>query len=443
MFRYKYIFEFNDFPIDDSTRLTDDDWYEKDEKKRELVRQKAIQILFENYKEEEVIVYLVSVCKEHAYAIWDVVFSISTDKLRDCRLFVANNKHSALERYFCKLDILSIKEFVEEMDEQNLDFVISCLPLNQAIINFVSDTIYEKAFWENCDYYRSTDVSEEVLFEKFLKYNPLKLLSPYAYIIKNKTYDKGIRLLRAIIRTKQQGFFEDEHYALDHIVEEMDSLYYKEELSEIEIQLLPFLKQSTRDYPLGMKRLFWLNPLKFVDFLKEIYRNKDIFQSGSVGKSIYYETEFLFGYSCFIPKDYLTQNADELNRWFSAIMAAIEKEQEDLVRFVKKTIASIFSNCPSSSESIWPPKPVADLLEKLANTIEDLRDISTSFSISFSNRRGAINVDDGTAEFALANKYREYADFYSETHKVTSKALYDIADSFASEGENFKKDNRH
>ena len=188
-----------------------------------------------------------------------------------------------------RFDVSAIKEFFAGLSKEEKDVVLRCLPLKQEIVEFIQDTEYEQLFWENADYYRSYDVDENILFEKFLKYNPVKLLSPYAYLSKSIDYNKGIALLKAIVRiNSEQGFFEDEHYALERLVEEMDSLFFTEELSECEILVLPYLRKTIRDYPLGMKRLFWSNPVRFVSFLKDIYSNKNIFKEGSVGKTIYY-----------------------------------------------------------------------------------------------------------------------------------------------------------
>lgn len=443
MIKYRYIFESNDFPIIKSSRLDSDDWYEKDEEERNRIRRLALDELFGKYSEDEVIDYLIKVCKSHIYHVWNFVYGVIKDKNKCLKKLILVDKLSAIKDFLFKYDICSIKELFDNLSSNELNVVCRCLPLRQDIVDYISGTEYEKVFWENLEYFKTNDISEDILFEKLLKYNPMRLLSPYAYLMKSKDYKKGISLLSAIVDISKDRLIEDDHYALEHIVKEMDSMYFTEELSNCEIALLPHLKRSMRDYPLGMKRLFWSRPERFVEFLKNIYSKKNSFEEESVGRSIYFELEFSFSHACFVPTDYLYQKADELCNWVEEILTSLKKEEKDFARFAKKIVVSTLSCCPSTSEYIWPSTVIADLTEKIAEDgFDDPYEVSRIFYTSFINRRGAIWVDDGTAEFESATKYKKYADFYSETHKIISKALHYISDSFQTDGEEFKKRKR-
>ena len=443
MLKYRYVFESNDFPIISSSRLKDDNWYEIDEEERNTIRKQAIGDLFNNYSEDAVVDYLIKTCNNNIYYVWGLVFDAVKDKDLCLKKLMRGGKTSALREFLYRYGISSIKMLFETLSADEISIICRCLPLRKDIVEYLSSTEYEMMFWENLEYFRAKDVSEDVLFKKLLKYNPVGLLSQYAYLMKDKTYERGISLLLAVIEKSKNGLIEDDHYALEHIVKEMDSMFFTEELSNCEIALLPYLKRSMRDYPLGVKRLFWSKPERFVDFLEGIYLNKNTFEEGSIGRTIYFELEYSFSFSCLVPVDYLQQKTDELILWFNKIMECVNGKDTDFVCFVKKIVVSVLSCCPSATEYVWPNVTIADLMERIAEKdFDDPYEISRIFYTSFINRRGAIWVDDGTAEFESAAKYKQYSDFYSETYKIISRALYYISDSFQSEGENFRKEKR-
>jgi len=212
----------------------------------------------------------------------------------------------------------------------------------------------------------------------------------------------------------------------------MDNLYYTNELSKIEFNLLPILKGKIDDYPIGIKKYFWNNPQEFSGLLIELYKKKDHLIGDSLEKELLFDALIPFGSKCFIPSEYILLKKDELNTWVHSFLANGLSEENEIQTMLKRVIIDILVCCPLNKENdIWPIAEVANILEKLSNeNVDDKLDISQRFSMTYNNRRGVISIENGAKEYVKSMEFEKYKDYYKFSHPVTSKALEIISNDY-------------
>ena len=433
----RYIIMNENFPLLDPPSFDDPEWYKKEEEKRNGVRRECISNLISTYG-ERVVERIIVDCGQQVYAIWPIVYDLSTNHLRDIKLFIENESVSGLRYYLSKMEFDDVKNIYGTYHD-NL-FVLSNLPYSDNIFKLINGNPHEGVYWENKSPYIGINCNFEYAYEKFIKFAPYQLIDALAYHL-TTDYEHEIKLLKAIASVIDDKDLmpkmQSKIYALNELVAKMDKKYYSDELAKCEFELLPLLLSDLGDYPLGIKKYFWEHPEFLGKLLISLHNQKDQLVKDSIGQKILYEAYCSFGSGCYIPVDYLLQKKDELKSWANIVLEQSKSSDEIVRRLVKSAIINTIACCPRNrAQDVWPIREIADILEDLSRAdYDDSYRVSSNFYCAYANRRGVRTVEDGSAEFALSAEFMKYKESYEFSHPITSKALEYIANGYESEGE--------
>lgn len=436
-YQYRYMFINDDFPLYNPPSFDDQDWNKKSYELRDFQRREKLSILVKEYG-YYVIKRIINECEINSYSIWPIIFDFSEDHFSDIKIMIGRGLDCGLRYYFKVMPFNEVKTIIQNYN--NLDILIKNLPYEKDFFDFVNGKTYEKVYWENHNFdYRNKDYFE-FLFEKFLKFAPYKLLSPFAYYI-DCDYQHGIEILKSIANLsdeeKKNKIHSYELNSLEKLVRKLDKKFYTSELSLCEFNLLYLLKTGITDYPIGIKKYFWDNPHDLGKLLIQLFKQRNYLKSETMGYQILFEAYCSLSGGCYIPREYITEQREKLKKWTDDVLQQAKDENEDVVRLVKSAIINTLACCPKNiSESVWPIIEVADILEELSITdYDDKFRVSSNFYCGYFNRRGVRIVEDGTAEFQLSSEFKKYQDYYRVSHPVTCRALEYISDNYKHEGE--------
>ena len=416
--------------------------YEKEEEARNKIRKRVINELVAQYG-ESIFERIMIECGDKSYYIWEEIKSVTTDFFRDVDNLIKNNCEKGLHCYLFGADIDTIKTVVEKYSEY--DAVFKVLPLTKDVIQLLDGNKNEAVFWKSNFFYGERTITFSEVFDKFLEFNPFGIVAEMAYH-QDIDYEQGLALLSKIAEflknDEETENIKKELHEIQEIVERMDAKYYSEELSTCEFKLLPLLMGGLRDYPLGIKKYFWTNPIALADLLISLQNNKNLVKDKTIGSKIYFDALMTLGDSCFVPKEYLIQEANKVNDWVGQMLSKCDFEKnKDASDLIIRAVVGVLSACPKvPGFNAWPTIEVADALEKIAS-IDGMtgHDVSSSFAIGVLNRRGVRTITNGDAEFALSNSFLKNASCYEFTHPVTYNAIKIVADDIESGGERDKR----
>lgn len=437
----KYILFDNEFPLLNPPLSNDENWYHKEDTQRQEIREKCLKSLLEKYGQDIITKIIQDIAheKQNVYAIWPEIYKLSNNHEKDLDLMIEKKLESGLAYYLSQINEDELKSIITIYDKE--DIVIKNLPFNETVFRLIDGNPIEKCFWENKYPHNYQSMDFELIFNKFLKFAPYKLIDIFAYN-EQLDYEHSIKLLKTLSENVGNsetlwGKMRHELYGLQTLIEKMDKNYYNDELSLCEFNLLSLLISSADDYPLGIKKYFWDHPDSLGQLLVNLYQNKDKLNKNSLGYKIFNDAFFSFGNSCYIPNDYLYQKKDKIKVWVENVLKQSNNQDDGINNFLKKAVIKTLVCCPKiPNENIWPIREIADILENLANVDEKSElDVSIVFYCGYINRRGVRSVGDGSVEFEFASEFTHYQDFYKFSHPVTSKALEHIANSYRHEGE--------
>ena len=138
-----------------------------------------------------------------------------------------------------------------------------------------------------------------------------------------------------------------------------------------------------------------------------------------------------FGRKTWIPVEYIIEKPKEFKAWIDSVMELRKAYDEKTVMFINAAILKMMALQPSGTDSIWPSKVVADVIENIAGTkLEEQKNAASSFASGKTNSLGARCVGDGTVELEQYKKYTGFAESYRATHPTTALALEYIAGSY-------------
>lgn len=438
----KRILTDDNYPLLTPVPMSKPNWYKQEIEARNIERRKTITELISIYG-EEIIITIIRDCSRSSWSIWPILYELSADHIRDIKIMMEVNSDAGLSHYLKLLPFDQTKKIITSFTKNEI--LIKNLPFTDEVISFIDGDKFERAFWQNHLPQSLSNTSFETIYEKYIKFDPPKLLSYFAYLNGDYTYEQGIKLLHTIEKTvtpqHSNAQLSQECYAVTKIVADMDEKYYTSELFQCEFEVLPLIVKDSYDYPKGIKKFFWNNPDQLSNLLISLHKNGQIDYESSGGE-IYFSALHIIGSKCFIPQEYLAQKCTHLKMWVDGMLRPLEKESDNqLQRIIKNAIITTLAFCPQAIDnSIWPNKEIADILEELSkNSYDNPYEVSSLFFCAFSSLRGARTIGDGSAEFIESNRFAAYQKKYSITHPIVSKALEYISDSYKNNGERDKK----
>ena len=436
-YKYRGILINDRFPLLDPPFFKEENSYEKEYKLRVEIRQNVIRNLIKAYG-ENIIEQIIKDCGNNVLTIWQVLYDLSQNHLKDIEVLINNKCYHGLRYYLQRIDLDSLKNVIE--NSNNAEFVFANLPFNKEVFSLVEGKKYEYIYWRNTSFSINSIMNFEFVFKKCIQFSPTSLLGYFAYNKQDYSYSQGIELLEAISEVQEDEYFKErintDIYALQDIINSMDDKYYTDELALCEFKLLPFILDYKNNYPLGLRKYFWEHPEALGKLLVSLHTQKESLMPNSIGAKMYYSVIYNVGENCYIPKDYLIQKKDMLKQWVDKILTIEDCQDSSIKLFIKSAIINTLSCCPKNPiEKKWPIDEIADILEDLSKEdFEDPYEVASKFYCAFVNSRGVRSVEDGTAEFALSDEFTHYQEEYKFTHPITSKALGYIAEIYKEEG---------
>lgn len=437
--KVNYILRNDFFPLNNPPDFDDPNHQKDEDLIRNSVRKETIQLLFDKYG-QKVIKRIIKDKTATSHYMWQYIYELSNDIYRDIENLIKAKHEKGLRFYLYSLDQKSLESVFSK--HVNNYVIYKCLPFKKEVFGIIDGKENEHIYWENNYFFKNSGVNITDVFDKYLCFNPTNLAPELAFNV-DIDYDTGIKFLNRIAEIisdkKYTSKLREMIYEIQVIVKKMDEKFYSDELAVCEFKLLPIIKGNLEDYPLGIKKYFWMKPEEFADLLLSIHSKGKELDTNSIGFKIYMDTIVPITDSSFIPKEYIVQQPDLFKDWAERLIKKCDfANNEKGSNFLVGAIINVCSTCPKIPGQIfWPTKEVADILERLSLiTNNDRNDISRSFANDVTNRRGIRTVQDGTPEFVLRDEYLKYADFYKYTNSVTSVALTMIADSYNFDGIN-------
>lgn len=439
-YRYKYLFIDEEYPLDNPPSFDDVKWFEKTHNQRRDTQEKHLKLLIKKHG-HGIIERIINDCENNAFSIWELIYKYSDNHIKDVDQIIEKGLSTALR---IMLRLLSNDEMkLVQNNYGNLSLFVKNLPYRQDIIDWIDGKEKEKEYWENQlpDFNNSS--IDESIFEKFLQFAPLQLVSTFAYS-KEIDYSHGIKLLTALgDNLESESIRKNSHeiYGIQKLVSKMDKMYYTSELFLCEFRLLPLLKSGIEDYPIGIKKYFWDNPKELGNLLISLYEQRDTLPNGSMGQKLLFEANISLGSGCYIPIDYLVSQRDKIRKWCEDVISCAINKELPVRLLLKSAIINTLTCCPkNSNESIWPIREIADVLEEFSLCdYDDKIEVSRIFYCGYANRRGVRSVENGTKELVMSQEFKKYQDFYHFSHPITAKALDFISNAYLDESEMDKK----
>lgn len=433
---YKYILIDDNYPLYNPLPLGITDRYGKTIELEKQFKKEALNKLVEEFG-QSVIEKVIKDCASNSLLIWPLIYSISDDHLRDFDVILNNKIELGIRLFMESMNDIELNDVLNKYGENQL--VIKNLPYREKVYKWINGKNNEQLYWENQFPDLSNKENYEYLFNKFLKFAPLKLIS-YCNQYFDSNYDLCIKVLAAISNEVENGllskFTQNDIYLLDYLVKKMDRNYYTEELSLCEFKLLNILTRQMEDLPMGIKKYFWDNPSHLGKLLIELRQKRNLLKRGSISEKILFEAEYSICTWCYIPSEFISLNRSKLKLWSDGVLSACNNDVENRI-LLKHAIINTLATCPKQiSENVWPIKEVADILEDLAREdFKDKYDVSARFFCAFTNRIGLVEMNDGKEQFLLSEEFKKYRDYYRFNHPYTSKALEYISDNYIQQGE--------
>lgn len=431
----------DNYPLLNPPSSDDAQSYEKTNQLRLQVKKDILNELVEN-QGQSVINRIIKDCTYNSYLIWNLIYNISNNHLEDFKTILDCKISVGVGLYLRCMNDKEIDSILQEYEDNEL--VIQNLPCSKKIYTWIDGKKKEKEYWKNQYFDKTNDSDFKYLFDKFLKFAPEKLIGVCSYFIE-LDYSHSIKLLNAIIgfinNESNKKIIYDQVYYIQDFVQNMDQKYYTEELSLCEFNLLSILKSGIEDYPMGIKKYFWDHPDELGKLLIRLNNHKDSLVSGSMGQKILFEAQFSYGRGCYIPNEYIVQKKSSIKSWTDGVLSVCTNNDEETKKMLKTAIINTLVTCPKQmSDDVWPINEVADILESLSKEdFDDIYEVSSIFSIGYTNRRGVREVKDGTRELSLSKEFKNYQSHYQFSHPVTSRALEYISSGYNYESEADKK----
>lgn len=437
--KYKYLLIDDNYPLLNPISADEINHLEKEKELRKQEKIKYLDALITKYG-QGIIKTIIIDCENRSLTICSLIYEKTNNYIRDIQTMIDIEANYELKEYLSCLKDEELKNVLQQYKDNSL--IIQNLPFSKETYKWINGNSKENEYWENHFFEKANNDDFEYLFNKFIKYDPKKLLFVCINNI-DLNYEYCIKLLDAIsniLKSNNNYFNENDIYLIQELIEKLDNKYYTDELSIYEFKLLSILIKNKKDYPLGVKNYFWNYPKELGKFLIELLDNKSNLPSKSVGSKIFFESYLALSDNCLIPKDYIIQKRKHLSSWVKEVLSTSTNDKEELL-YLKEAIINILSACPIINNiDFWPIKEVADILEDISsNNFDNKFDVSEIFSKSYLNRRGIYTITYGSNELLLSIEFKKYQSYYKFSHAVTSRALEEISSAYNSEAEEDKK----
>lgn len=436
--RYAYIFRHGMYhiPLLNPTPYEAGKTHCDDDAKNELV-EKCIKELVKEYG-EKIALRIIDECKD-GFPFGKYLKEFFPNHLEAIKHMIKVSKLGLLCSFFYCIKSTEIIKLFEQLSKPEKEKIIQYLPYQEELFDYMEGTEFEKEYWTGRRPYwgNGCDSFFNKAFEKLLKYDPIMLIDWFAYHEKKADYDKQILLLQALANDLEKLAREREFDSLRTIIKNLDAQYYTDELTQVEFAFLPYFVRDLADYPLGIKKYIWNNPVAFAGIIDASVKCLD--KPQTLGWYIACSLMTSFGDKCWIPIEYIVTQSEEFKKWVNAILEAKKTYEEKTNQFIDAAILHIVALQPENGV-LWPSKDVADIIEKLAgNKLEEQKRVASSFSCGKTNSRGARFVGDGSAELKQYEKYMSFANKYRATHPTTAIALEYIAGNYKYDADMYKQ----
>ncbi|MDD3106203.1 MAG: hypothetical protein PHP65_00150 [Bacilli bacterium] len=462
-YKYRYLFVNTSYdmpylnPSSWDSSEQEPDYLNKEREKRAQIYNDAFDELFSS-NIEDLSIRIIEEMKDDC-EIGRFLSQKSEQKVIDIKKLIANNKLNALSGYLNILNVEQLKSVFNELNDQDKIKLVKCLDLSEVAYSVVKNTDYEEKYWSKFDrFYNQKDRKfEKIAIDNLIKYNPMALVSYYAYD-RGISYEDKILLLESLVGNNEIGHNNLHNmYYIETLVKQLDNQYYDERLINAELGLLQFLITSSNDYPKGIKRFFLETPLYLYQFLKACSLGN--FGDQAIAVKVLADCTISIGGHVLVSIELIRKDLEEtynyninanavnkkeslLERWFNNILSELNEEKDDKTSYiVESLLVLVLSLSFSYDVNNQYDYIIAILLEKLGSNknSEDKRKISGKFYTSKFNSQGVRSVGDGSNESLIADNYLALSEKYKIEYPIISNALKTLSDSFYSMSNQDKK----
>jgi len=444
---YQYLFTYRDFDLYEEK----DDW-EKQQKKLDVRREKAIKEIFQQNGVEGVIRFAESVDspRKVGYALGAIAEDVIEKALLPHFLDTENNKRKALVSGFiwrrCHVEGW---DWCDNMDKSGwtpaqIGQFLVYLPFTQEAWDRASEWLqdHEGEYWTRTGanaYQSDSDLS--IAIEKLIEYG-----RPHAAIscLDRMRHDKRpidtnqcVRALLAALSSSEPIYTMDSY----HIVElikylQTEPSVKEEDLFKVEWAYLPLLDRHRGAAPKLLESRLANDPEFFCEVIRLIYRSKNEDQPSKElseeAKAIATNAWRLL-YEWKTPpgiKEDGTFSEEHFNKWLQRVKTLCQESGHLEVAMIH--VGEVLIHAPTDPDGLWIHRAVAKALND-----RDADDMRRGFSTGTYNSRGAHFVDPtGKPEKELAEQFRRKAEDVEDAgfHRF-AVTLRDVADSYEREAQ--------
>ena len=262
--KYAYIFKYDLYhlPILNPTPYEAGNLHDDDDTKVAHV-EKCLDEIIGEYGQE--IIFRIIDESENGFMLGRHLATKFTNHLEAIKYAIKSSKVGFLASFFYSVKPAETIKLFESLSESEKRIVVEHLPYQEEIMDHMDGHELEEKFWVGRQplWGGGCDEFFDKAFNKLIKYDPIKLISWFAFHEKGAVYDKQIALLQALAGKLESLALGREFDNVRRIINNLDAQYYTDELAQTEIAFLPYFVNDLGDYPLGIKKFIWNNPKFF------------------------------------------------------------------------------------------------------------------------------------------------------------------------------------
>ncbi len=303
---------------------------------------------------------------------------------------------------------IQAKTVLKKLPEKVLRIVLSKISRTD-VQDFLEDENDEKAYWKT----KRMDEYDEFTYGKLLKYNPIGLLSFYAFKDNEDYKYDGEKIIEILSEINKQSDL-DKHivslskYEIEDVIKKLDNIFYSDDFAKICFSLL--IKEIIEDIPECVKKYFFVHPQEISNCISTGHSADEywFFNSDYCLPMCAYDDFSSFSFFCETVSEISSERVSTLG---DSIVGAI------LGRESKR-----------GNDNIYPHEFVRAILEK------NNERINNNFLISRFNAQGMRSIGDGTDQFEKSKMFFDFSQKIEIEYPITAQLLRNIGNDYFSEG---------
>jgi hypothetical protein len=451
--KYQYLFEMgsidilNPIPYNQET-FTED--HEKEENIVEELRKKAIKHILTDGSFDDLIQLI-----KRSSSSWDIgriLFILYSDKYTKIMLSWLEDENSYLvqcaKSYMQNLVRESFDETVlDGLSNIQKSELILAMPFCSRAFELLKkqNITVQKLYWEKINWYYALENNDlhyiNWIIEQFYNYELLpKAINFVSHMIFPIKREKVITEIDIELLFKILYEIDPNHEALDrHSISEVVKYLQKSNIKEEHKRFLEWKYLMLKSFePTYWERLIIQNPKSFVELVSWIYKpekerneDKDLTQD-QIKNRANNAKELLERIRLFREYDDIkSMNKDQLTQWIYQAKEAFKAV--DRVNIGNRQIGILLAKSSKKENEIFPNKMVCEIIEEYQNNeFEEgfIHEILYPGGHRFTTK---VADEGGEQEYALAEKYKKYADKLKLIYPRTANLLIKISDWYLEE----------